>query len=169
MLTPLTSTPSLARMRMYRVPVNHAGLHQVAALRVDVDGDVGSADLQLLGVHQIAGAQAGLRAEGLRHTAGLKGIHMGVGHAAGPERTDRTVPLGDAAAARSSLLALCSSIMSAQLARGRPGPPHSCSPPPASPPGGTERSPSGRRQAWEAGCGTAASTNSGWFSPMSRV
>lgn len=93
MLTPLTSTPSLARMRMYRVPSDHAGLHQVAALRVDVDGDVGSADLQLLGVHQIAGAQAGLRAEGLV-ILGLKGIHMGGGHAAGGQDGPH-LPLGE--------------------------------------------------------------------------
>lgn len=93
MLTPLTSTALVGPDEDVPGALNHAVSTRVAALRVDVDGDVGSADLQLLGVHQIAGAQAGLRAEGLV-ILGLKGIHMGGGHAAGGQDGPH-LPLGE--------------------------------------------------------------------------
>ena len=45
--------------------VDDAGVYQIAPFGADPDGHVRGAQLQLPGVHQIAGAQGGVRAEGL--------------------------------------------------------------------------------------------------------
>ena len=94
MLTPLTSTPSLARMRMYRVPSIMRVSHQVAALRVDVDGDVGECGPPAAWGPPDCGGSG--RPPGRRpgHTGPQRHPHGG---AATPQedRTDRTSPFGE--------------------------------------------------------------------------
>ena len=58
-----------------------------------MDGHIRGAELKLLGVHQVPGAQVGVGAEG-GVVLLVKGSHMGIGHAAGFEHTLHR-PLGD--------------------------------------------------------------------------
>ena len=109
MLTPLTSTPSLARMRMYRVP---------SIMRVSTRSLRSGLTWMVTSGVRTSSCLGSTRLRGLRPASGPKAWSYWASKAstwgaATPQedRTDRTSPL-ESRRGCSSLLALCSSIMS---------------------------------------------------------